>query len=791
MIRNYFRVAWRSLLKERGYGLINLLGLALGIASVILIALYVAHEVDQDRHHTDADRMYRVLRVAHDDSGERFIGVTSGPFGPALKTDFPADVEDAVRVMPSDGLVSFGDRAFNEKRFFLADPDFFRFFSFDLSRGDKATALRDPNSVVITEEMATKYFGSTDPMGQVMRIDDQWDLKVTGILAESNQNSHLAFDFLAPLSLVQNRPWFAQWWNNSMFTYIKLADPSRRADLEKLFPAFMDKYFATDFRRSGNRMDLTLEPVKDIYLNKETSYDLVLHGDRMTLYIFLAVSISILAIAALNFMNLSTARSAGRAREVGVRKIMGARRYDLMWRFLGESLIMVTLSTTAAFILVELLRPWLNAFLGKSIGWPGNLLTLVPATLGFILILGISAGLYPAFILSSFRPASILKGGTVVSRNRSFWKALVVVQFSISIILIIGTLTIGRQMRFVSDRKLGFETNQTLIVPINNRPIWQGRYDFRERLRSMPGVESVSLVSGEPGGFHDRFAFDIIGRTGDFVRMRTVYTDFNYACTLGLEFIAGRDFLRDLASDTMGIILNRKAVEALGWTNDEAVGKEMRINLVDDNIRRVIGVVENYHFSTLKEEIQPLAISIRPDHRQAIVRLKSEDVQKTIGSIEESWSEIAATHPFEYSFLDERFGRLYENETKQRTLTSIFSVLAVVIACLGLFGLASFAAERRTKEIGIRKVLGATVPGLASLFAREFIILVLFSIIVAVPISYHLMNLWLQDFAYRTTVGIGVMAGSALIAMAIALFTVSYQAVRTANANPVESLRYE
>ena len=791
MLRNHLRIAWRSLVREKAYGAINLFGLAVGIAAVMLIMLYVGHEMDRDRFHKDADRMFRVLRVAHNESGDRFIGVTSGPYAEALKTDFPADVEAAVRVMPNDGLVTVGDRSFIEKRVFLADAAFFDFFSFQLSSGDPSTALAEPNSIVLTGAMAKKYFGNANPMGQIMRLDDDLDLKVSGVLAETKHGSHLQFDFLVPISIISNRSWFHRWWNNAMFTYVRLADESRRNDLEKQFPAFMDKYFGEDFKKSGNRMDLTLEPVKDIYLSKETSFDLVPHGDRTTLYMFLAVSLSILGIAALNFMNLSTARSAGRAMEVGIRKVMGASRLDLVFRFLGESMIMVTIATITAFFFTELLLPWINGFLAKDIKWPDSPWMVVCVTGIFVTLLGLGAGLYPAIVLSSFSPGSILKSGKVGRSRRAFWKALVVVQFSISVILIIGTLTIQRQMNFVGQKKLGFETSQTVVIPLNNRPIRSGRYDFRERLTALPGVESVTLASGEPGGFHDNMAFEIIGRPGDFVRMRTVFTDFDYAKTLGLKFVAGRDFSHELASDSIGIILNSKAVEFLGWTPETALGHEILINLTDDIRRRVIGVVEDFHFSSLKEEIQPLAISVRPDHRQVIVRMSTGDISKTLSGIENRWSEISPKYPFEYAFLDDRFGQLYVNESKQQTLTGIFSLVAVVIACLGLFGLASFAAERRTKELGIRKVLGASTTGLVTLFAGEFIALVLASVVVAVPVSYYMMNLWLQDFAYRTTVSFGVVAGSSLIAMMVALLTVSYQAVRAANANPVESLRYE
>jgi putative ABC transport system permease protein len=791
MIRNYLKIALRNLIKHKGYTAINIAGLSFGMASVVMIALFIIRESRVDTFHADRDRIYRLIRIGQAESGSYPIGVTSAPFAPAMKTDFPQDVEETCRVLPNDGVVAYGDRSFKEKRFYFADPNFFQFFSFPLLTGDRSTVLNDVNSVVISEEMAKKYFGDADPLGKILRVDDEWEFKVSGIFRKTDL-SHLNFDFMANLEVLRQMSWFTQWWSNSLYTYLRFAPGFDVTAFEKKLPAFMDKYFGEDFKRTGNRTDLTLENLEDIYLKNDTRFDFVEHGDRQALTIFAGVSVLILLIACVNFMNLSTGRSIGRSKEVGLRKVMGAYRSNLIGQFLGESILITMTAMIVAILLVEIgLRP-LNAFLGRDLslldgGWmiPAGLVTLT-------LMVGIVAGSYPAFFLSAFQPVTVLKGqGGGVQRKSFIWKALVVFQFSISILLVIGTLIMREQSDFMQNKDLGFDKEQVALVPLDNRVIRENREAFKRQVVQLPGVMQASMMSGEPGGFHDRFSFDIRGQSGDSRRMRTVFTDFDYLRTFGIKIVAGRDFSKDFGTDGGAMLLNEAAVRFLGWTPETALGQRIFINLRDEPERTVIGVVDDFHFLSLHEAIEPLAISVADDHRVMAVKLSGSDLTGTLQEIEKVYARFAPRFPFEYKFLDDAFELLYRREAKLRQLIAVFSFLAIGIACLGLLGLAAFSAEKRTKELGIRKVLGATMPQLVGQFSKEFLWLVLAANGAAVPVAYFMMRAWLDNFAYRvgmTPSAFIVAGGSALV---VALVTVSYHAVRSSHTNPVQSLRYE
>lgn len=791
MIRNYLKIGLRNLIKHKGYTAINIAGLSVGMACVVLIALYIIRECSVDTFHADRDRIYRLLRIGQMESGSYSIGVTSAPFATAMKTDFPQDVEATCRVLPNDGVVTHGDRSFKEKRFYFADPNFFDFFSFPLLTGDRSTVLNDVNSVVISEEMSEKYFGKADPIGKVIRVDDELDFKVTGVFKNTGL-SHLNFDFIGNLETFRQQPFFSMWWSNSLFTYVRFAPGADIAAVEGKLPAFMDKYFGEDFKRTGNRMDLTFERLEDIYLKNDTRYDLIEHGDRQTLSIFAGVSVLILLIACVNFMNLSTGRSIGRAREVGLRKVMGAYRANLIGQFLGESVLITFAALLVSILLVEIgLRP-LNAFLGKDLnfldgGW------MVPAGLvGLTLIVGIIAGSYPAFFLSAFQPVTALKGqGGGVHRKSFIWKALVVFQFTISILLVIGTLIMREQSEFMQNKNLGFDKAQVALIPLDNQIIRENREAFKRQVLQIPGVAQASMMSGEPGGFHDRYSFAIRGRTGESLRMRTVYTDFDYVRTLGVTVVAGRNFSKDFGADGEAMLLNEAAVRFLGWTPETALGQKMLINLRDEPERTVIGVVEDYHFQSLHETIEPLVISISNDHRVMAVKLNGSDIVGTLREIEKVYTRFAPRFPFEYKFLDDSFEQLYRREAKLRQLIAVFSFLAIGIACLGLLGLSAFSAEKRTKELGIRKVLGATMPQLVGQFSKEFLWLVLAANAVAVPVAYLMMRAWLDHFAYRVGVTPWAFVVAGVSALVVALATVGYHAVRSSHTNPVQSLRYE
>jgi len=602
----------------------------------------------------------------------------------------------------------------------------------------------------------------------------------------------LQFDYVATLSIFRDRPWFKKWWDNTLLTYIRLAPTATVDELNARFPAFMEKYFGDSFRQTGMRIRIGLEPIRDIYFDYETQYDSVVHGRPDIVILFSAIALFILLLSCINFINLSTAKATMRAREVGVRKVMGAKQANLIIQFVGESVLFALVACCIGVLLTELVLPQFNSILDRNISL-GSLGFGAPLYF-FILavVVGLIAGSYPAFVLARYEPVRVLKahidsrsGGAVIR------KGLVVFQFTISILLIICTSVVFKQMDYLRTTSLGFTKDQMVIVPINNGDIRSNRKRFKEELLRSASVTNVSMMSGEPGGFHDNYTFAIEGIAGPDRRIRTVFTDFDYVRTFGLSIVEGRDFSKNLATDSVGILLNRTAVRSLGWTESEAIGKRMMITLRDSTWRTVIGVVDDFHFESLKESIQPLAISIVPDYRVFAIRVQTGDMRDGLATIEQAWNTASPGFPFAFEFLNQSFNKQYKSEERQQKLFIAFAIVAISIACLGLFGLAAYTAEQRTKEIGVRKVLGASVAGIVGLLSTEFFKLVLIANILAFPIAYFVTNRWLQDFAYRTEIGAGTYLLSASMALIIAIATISYQAIRSAISNPIDALKYE
>ena len=792
MIRNYLRVTFRNALRNRAFALINIAGLAAGIAVCLLIILFLRNEFDYDLFHEKGERIYRVLRVAEQDGAERTIGVTSAPFAPALVAEYPASVEAAVRVVQADGLVTVGEKSFTEKQIILADGNFFSIFSFPLTVGAAGRVLATPNSIVVSQETAQRYFGNGDPIGQRITIDHQYEFVVTGVFAKPARNSHLSFDMVGSLAIFREARWFTDWWSNGMLTYLLLKPGASPQAMNQTFQAFMDRHFSASFRKTGRSMNIRLEPLHDIYFDNLTGYDFAAHGDRVAVMMFAAVAAFILILSCINFMNLATARASGRAKEIGVRKVIGARRKDLVLQFVGEGILYTALATVLGLLIVEVALPLFNNIIGRSL----SLSDIGPAT--FLLLplivvcVGVLAGSYPALFLSTLPPVTVLKErsgkGSAAAGVR---RALVVFQFTISIGLMICTAVIIRQLDFVQNMNLGFDKDQVVLIRMDNSEVRENRERFRTEALRSPGVQVVSAMSGEPGGFHDNFTFRIEGRPGPDVRMRTVFTDQDYVRTFGLTIVAGRDFDRGRPSDATGVILNETAVRMLGWDAASAPGKQMVITLRDSVRRTVIGVVGDYHFTSLKTPVEPLAISIAGNVRVFALRIDPRRTPDALAGVEAAWQHAAPGYPFSCEFLDQTFARQYRAEREQRTLFGAFAAVSISIACLGLFGLAAFNAEQRTKEIGIRKVLGASVSYIVRLLAWDHLRLVLVAMFVAIPVGYYVMSLWLRNFAYRTDIGPDMIAEICLLAMLIALATVSYQAVRAACADPVKSLRYE
>jgi putative ABC transport system permease protein len=795
MINNYFLLALKHFRKQKLFSFINLLGLSAGITCCTMIFLFVINELSYDRFNPNSKNIYRVCRVTTG-ADKKNIPYLAPPYGPTLQHDFPSDIAQMVRVDPDNDLVTYKERSYNEQKILLTDTNFFSFFNFKLLRGNINEVLSDPLSIVMTRSTAKKYFGDDDPIGKVVDFNKDLHLKVTGIAADAPVNSHLDFDMVVPLTHWSTEGWMNQWPSNSLFAYVQLNPASDPEKLKNKFPAFMEKYMGKYYRENGFKLGLSLTPLRDVYFEKGFPFEAqsIRHGSKKTVYIFMSVAVLLLLIACINYMNLSTARATDRSKEVGLRKVLGAIRKQLATQFIIESILFALTAAVISVLLLQVLMPVYTNFLGyKMPPYFTNPLFYI-FILGVTLVVGILAGSYPALLLSSFSPIEALRSKFRVGKSGAiFRKSMVVLQFGISVLLITCVTVVVRQMHFIQHTDLGFSKDQSLIIRLDNGDIWNKKLPFKSRMENDPGVASVSLMSGEPGGFHDGQGFEAQGRPGEKPTLRTAYADFDYAKTLGLKVIAGRDFSDAFPADTTrSVLINRTAATFLGYTPQTAVGKWIR-NLAQDSLRRtIVGVVEDFHFASLKDPIEPLVISTKKDDRRlALIKLKSSSIPETISRLKNIYAEFAPAFPFEYNFLDESFGKQYRSEVKQESLLSAFSIIAIAIACLGLFGLASYTAVKRTKEIGVRKVLGSTVENIVFLLSKDLIKPVIIGTLIALPAGYWLMSKWLENFAYRVSMDWWLFALSASAGILIALVTVSFQSVKAALANPVKSLRVE
>lgn len=791
MIRNYLKIAWRNLYKHKAFSLIHILGLTIGITVCLMIFLYITNEFSVDKFHAKGKNIYRVMRQF--DPNQPPAPYLSGPYGPALLNDFPQDIKSAIRVMPENNLITFGDKSFNEKKVYFTDAGFFNLFAFPLIKGKAANALTSPNSVVLTENTARKYFGSAEnAMGKVITFDKQMQFKVTGVAKNLPSNTQFDFDLVVPISNVENSDWFKTWINNRMFVYVMLNEGVIRAHVEKKLPQFMDKYMGGDMKRMGTTFVLSLMPLTDVYFESGSGYDNVRHGEKAVVYVFISIAILIMLIACINFMNLSTIRAVERSKEVGLRKVLGALRNHLILQFIGESILLAITACILSLGLLFVLMPYYNEILGYTLSPPWASWPIYLFLLGVIIVVGFLAGSYPAFFLSAFSPIQALKGKLRLGKNGVLLRqTLVVVQFSISVFLIIGTIVMTRQMSYVKNKKLGYDQSQTLVLKVDNHDIRHNHIVFKNQLLANSNIEAVSIMSGEPGGFHDIQSFEVEGQREIF-RARTEFADFDYTKLLGLKIIAGRDLSAEFGTDSaVAVLINRTAAKQLGFTPPQAVGKWIR-NAIRDSLRRQIaGVVEDYNFLSLKEHIDPLVISPGEDWRTFLVKIKPGKLKEGVAAVQAAYKSVAPIYPFEYSFLDQNFDAAYSSDLRQQTILSIFAGLAIFVACLGLFGLASFTAAKRTKEIGVRKVLGSSVQNVLLLLSKDMLKPVLIATLIATPIGYYCMHKWLQNFAYQIPISYTIFVLAGAIAVVIAFATISYQSIKVALANPVKSLRSE
>jgi len=791
MLKNYLTVALRNLRRNKGYAAINIAGPSIGMAASLLILLFVRHELNYDRHHPHAERIFRVTWGA-ESSGRATASATVAPLAPVLAANYP-EIETAIRLRREAPLVRHGDKRFYEERFFFADPEILRVFSFVFLQGSPATALQNPNSVLITQAMSQKYFGSQNPLGKRLTVSDTLDLQVSGVLAESRSPAHFHADFIAPLSprLLGDdvNAWFIQrYWN-----YIKLKEGTAAEEVEQKISGVVGLHGADQQERFGVSYKLYLQPVTDIHLHSNLWMEIEPTGSATMVTVFAAVAVLILIIAAINFINLSTARANQRAKEIGVRKVLGAHRRRVMRQFLSESVLISLLALLFALLLVELSLPLFTALCGTPliIDYLHN-----PAYLGqafaIALLAGLSAGIFPALLLAAFRPVEALKGvSSLGMRGEGVRKTIVAVQFAASTVLIIGTIVIFQQLHFMRNQELGFNEEQILAMSFRGDLSMVARYEtLKSELLKIPGVAAVTGSSTTPGQLPWSRFIRPEGKDANTGR-QTFAVDADFDDVYGLEIVAGRFFKRELETDIDGaFVINEAMVALYEWGSPEqALGKI----LISNEIRGpVIGVLKDFHFRSLHQDILPLFMVYRPDRLYTIsVKITSQNLSAVVASFEKAWRQLFPDAPFDYYFIDESFDRQYRADERLSKIFTAFSSFAIFIACLGLFGLAAYSAEQRTKEIGIRKVLGATVPGIVGLLSKDFVKLVLLANFIAWPVAWFAMNKWLQNFAYRIDIGWWVFALAGGIALIIALLTVSAQAIRAALANPVEALRYE
>ena len=809
MIRNYLKIAWRNLLKSKMYSFINITGLAIGLASFILIALYMLDELSYDRYNDKADRIYRINSDIRFGGGDLHLPVTSDMMGQLLKKDYPV-IEQYTRIYASDGskLIKKNKDFINEDRVANVDSTFFDVFSLPALSGNTHTALNEPNTVVISESAAKKYFGTADVMGKTIEIKAEKNpiYKITAVIQDIPSNSHFHFDFMFSMKNVDYH--WGELTSHNFYTYLLLKKGADYKQLEKNFDQYIDKYVLPsirdiikiksmdEFRKSGNRLEYTMMPLTKIHLYSDRSFELSPSGNIQYIYIFSAVAIFILLIACINFMNLTTARSASRAKEVGIRKVLGTERKFLIFQFLTESTMMAVLSFVLAIIIASLVLPVFNDISDKSMKLASLFSPIIlPVLIVLPIAVGLLAGSYPAFFLSAFRPIEVLKGKLKLGSNSAGLRSvLVVFQFSTSIILIVGTLVIYKQLNFIQSKDLGYSKDQVLTIE-NTFTLGDQAKAFKNSVIQMTGVQSGTLSSYLPVSNSSRsdntFFKDATLDQKDGLDMQNWRIDYDYFKTLGMHVIKGRGFSLDFGGDSSAVVINETTAGLLGYA--DPIGKKI-YRISDDNkpiAITIIGVVKNFNFESLKQTIGPLGFFIGGRNGMASFKVNTADITGLVKKIESLWKEMNPGMPFQYAFLDDSFNEMYKSEQRVGKIALIFSTLAILIACLGLFGLATFISEQRTKEIGIRKVLGASVEGIVRLLSKDFLKLVGISFVIAAPLSWWIMNSWLKDFAYRIPLEWWIIGLAGFIALLIALTTVSFQAIKAAIANPVSSLRSE
>ncbi|MEO1259527.1 MAG: ABC transporter permease [Bacteroidota bacterium] len=809
MLQNYLKIAFRNLRKFKGYAAINIFGLAIGIACCLLIVQHLRDELSFDHHHTDLEQLYRVTTTFKTGDNETLTATTPSPLAWELAENYP-EVAEAARIMKAPNtnqyLVKYEDQSFFELDGFLADSTFFRILRYDFVEGDPQKALNEPFNVVISKTMAEKMFANQNALGRTIKIGDQWgdfDFEITGVIDNDTYPTHIEANFFMNMrSGPVGQHFYAlnEWAGNNLYhTYLKLQPNASAAGLEAKFPALVEEKVGDRLRMLGFNKEHSLEAVKDIYLHSEATYVTGPLGDITFVYIFAAIAAFILLIACINFMNLSTAKATIRAQEVGVRKVVGATRSMLSGQFLTEAFVYASLAVVVAYILSELALPMFNQMSGKELRL--DLLqdgVIAIWMVGILIVTAMVAGSYPALYLSSFSPIKIFKGkiGDRFSAKQ-VRKVLVVVQFIVSIALIQGILVIQQQLDFLRQKKLGFEPAAKIVVPLNTREAVTKYPVVKEKFLTNADVHDVSATSAAPGSpnIEDMLVYgEGMSQDASIHTMRN-WIDPGYLELMNFELVAGRGFDETRLADTVqSVVINERLMKYMGYSESNVIGKQLYWNWDgNQHSHQIIGVVKDFHASSLREEVDNHMFSWHPEQglRQLVASVSTADLPQLVDQLNAEWTAVNPSEPFDYYFLNDKLQQAYLSDQRMAGLMFSFTILAILISCLGLFGLAAFAAESRTKEIGVRKVLGATTSNLVGLLSKEFLMLVLLALVVATPIAWYFMQGWLQDFHYHIDMPYWVFLLAGLVALAIAFFTVSFQSVKAALANPVESLRSE
>lgn len=811
MFKNYFNIALRSLARYKFYSSLNILGLSIGLASFILIALFVVDELSYDKHVPGWDRIHRINFEAVLNGTNHNAATVGAPTAAALQNDYP-EVEEAVRL---NGHSTWFIRkkesleTFKEEYVLMADSNYFEFFGVELIQGDVKTALVRPNTIALSKTVAKKVFGNDNPIGETVVLDNQTDYEVTAVYPDLPTSSHMRHDMLLSMStfgFARNGHWLSTNFN----TYVKLKEGSTAQSLEAKFPDMIEQYCAPliqqflnmnmdEFRASGNGLNFTLIAMSDIHLHSNREGEIGANGDIKYVYIFSAVGLFILLLACINFMNLSTARSSKRAKEVGIRKVMGAYRKQLVGQFLSEAILLSLISFIIAYGLTLIALPYFNQLSGKELALSQAFSTPFLLTMLLVMVsVGFLAGSYPAFFLSAFRPVQVLKGKVAKGmKSGAIRSTLVVFQFSISIIMIIGTAIVFDQLSYIQNKKVGYDKDQVITV----EDTWLLRDQaktFKNESARHANVISNTMTSFTLTGNYNNS--DLYFRSPAMASeesqvIREAYVDYDFVKTMGIELAYGRNFSKDFGTDSTAVLLNEAAIKLFGY--EEALNNKIYAyggSQENPEIEgySIVGIVKDFHYQSLKNSIGPLVIHLSEgSNGQTLFKVKGNDIDGTLAHLKATWEEIAPGQPFAYGFLDQKYQALYENEKRTGDVFGVFAFLSIFIACLGLFGLASFTAEQRTKEIGIRKVLGASITGIITLLSKEFMKLVIVAFVIAAPLSYYFMDQWLTDFEYRTSLKPLTFIVSGVLALVIAWLTMSSQSYMAAKADPAKSLKDE